>query len=522
MLLLTDARVLTLDPDRPTGWGVEIEGGVVTRVLSGPGECARRAGTRVVRLRGRTLAPAFADAHVHLTSWARSTTAVDLSGARDLDDALGRLRRAAAKAEAGEWVRARNWNRNAWPDPSWPTSRQLDGAVGANPAIVDSHDLHSCWLNSLALKKAQAAGLLASEESAASRGVMRQQRRGRLEPTGILREDGAWAMRRLVPPPARAQLGGALERVIARLYAMGVTAVCDFDGLSGAEELARRNAALNVSASLLAGELASATNAKLSRGHRMGERVTLEFLKLFLDGSLGSRTCWMCQPFEGCEPDCGMRLHDDRELSRLARHGLALGLTLALHAIGDRANRQALDLFAALRPAHGRAGLRIEHAQLLSPADLGRLASLGVTASMQPSHLLDDIGTADRLWGDRSRFAYAFSSLLKSGAPVAFGSDVPVGDPDPRTGLVAAVARQDRNERPPGGWYPAQAVTAAQAFECYTASAQAACSPGEPSGRIRPGFRADLVALEGDPLAAPVRFTVCETWISGQSVFRRD
>ncbi|MBI2942718.1 MAG: amidohydrolase family protein [Candidatus Wallbacteria bacterium] len=522
MLLLTDARVLTLDPERPAGWGVEIEDGVVQRVLSGPGDCERRAGTRVVRLRGRTLAPSFADAHVHLMSWSRSTTAVDLSGSKDLDDALGRLRRAAAKAAAGDWVRARNWNRNGWADPSWPTSRQLDRAVGENPAIVDSHDLHGCWLNSLALEKAQAAGLLAADASAESRGVMRQQRRGRLEPTGILREDAAWAVRRLVPPPAGAVLGGALEKVFDRLYAMGVTAVCDFDGLSGASELARRQALLNVRASVLADELAAATAAGLGAGHRLGERVTLGFLKLFLDGSLGSRTCWMCQPFEGCEPDCGMRLHDDRELSELARQGLALGLTLALHAIGDRANRQALDLFAALRPAHPHAGLRIEHAQLLSPADLGRLASLGVTASMQPSHLLDDIGTADRLWGDRSRFAYAFSSLLKSGASVAFGSDVPVGDPDPRIGLAAAVARQDRRARPPGGWYPAQAVTPGQAFECYTASAHAACSPGEPSGRIRPGFRADLVALEGDPLAAPVRFAVGETWISGQSVFRQD
>ncbi|MBI3890502.1 MAG: amidohydrolase [Candidatus Wallbacteria bacterium] len=518
-LVLTNARVLTLDPGRPEAWGVEVEGGVVQRLLAGREELARRAQDEVVDLRGLTLCPSFADAHVHLQSWASGTAAVDLSDSKDLPDALNRLLRAGRGLPAGEWLRGRSWNRNAWTDTSWPTRDDLDGVCPDRPAVIDGLDLHSCWVNSLALETLGLAGPLPPEGAVGLRGVMTERKSGRQRATGVMREDAAQAMWDRVPALAGGALGRAIRRAAARLYGCGVTAVADFDGLPAARAYAELGEPLHVLGSIRLTDLQDAERERLVAGTRLGARVTMGCLKLFLDGSLGSKSAWMAEPFETGVEDRGMGLFSDGELARVAERGLAGGWTLALHAIGDRANRQALALFEQVRRTHPRARLRIEHAQLLHPADVTRFAELGVLASMQPSHVPDDIPTADREWGLRSRLAYALASLGAAGTEVAFGSDVPVGDPDPRAGLEAAVWRQDRAGRPPGGWYPAERIGAREAFRAYTVSAQAACGLGLRSGRIAPGCNGDVMALEGDPLAPhPRELAVRATWIAGEAV----
>ena len=227
----------------------------------------------------------------------------------------------------------------------------------------------------------------------------------------------------------------------------------------------------------------------------------------------------MLAPYEGSPDDRGLGLIDRKQLDTLARRALARGIGLALHAIGDAANRQALDLFASIRRAHPEASLRIEHAQLLEEADISRIAALGVTASVQPSHIRDDIPAADREWGARSRLAFPFAALARSGAELAFGSDVPVGDPDPRMGLDAARRRRDRHDRPIGGWYPEQQLTAERALRAYTMGAQRACGLSGRAGSLGAGTLADLIAVEGDPLGeGPGAFEVTGTGIAGERV----
>ena len=519
-LILKNARVRTLDPGLPEAWGVEIEDGIVTRVLPERASHGRRAGDTAIELHGLTLMPAFADAHVHLRTWAIARNAVDLGGTRDLGAALGTLRAAAAGLPSGAWLRATRWNRNDWESPRWPDRTELDSACSSAPALVESLDLHTCWLNSAALAAVGFGGDLTGRSIPEGLDVRREG--PALRASGIVREELAFSMMRQAPPPPPAMFERRLREVCRWLCRKGVTAVSDMDGLEAAELLGSLELPVRIRASVLARELEAAVRRGLRAGSKLGPRVKMGPLKLFLDGSLGSRTAWMLEPWEGEPTEAGTGSYEFKPLVELGERALSSGWELAIHAIGDRANRQVLDLYERLRPRYPEAVLRVEHAQLISERDLPRFAVAGALVSVQPSHLLDDVTSADKHWGCRARLAYPLGSLVRAGARLAFGSDVPVGDADPRAGLDAALNRRDRSGLPPGGWYPGEKLTPQEALLAATAHAQEACGLANRAGRIAPGWLADLIAVEGDPWSTPPRdLQVRATWIGGEPVHEK-
>ena len=439
----------------------------------------------VVDLCGYTVVPGLTDAHVHFPTWAVAQTEVKLDGCGSLDDALARLR-ASPPPGPDRWLRGFGWRSGDWHPVREPTRHDLDPITGDTPAALIAKDYHSLWLNSAGLARANGDLEVAG-------GVVERDEGG--EPTGVLREEAAWRFQDRYLALGHDEYVEAMRLGVRVAASRGVTAVHDKDGWVGALGLWRR---LEESGALTLRVWQSIPADLVEHARELGLRsgfgsplLTLGYLKVFMDGTLGSRTAWMLD-------GSGVQITSGEELAEIVRRGAACGFPVAVHAIGDRANREALDAFAQTRAEWEPLGLRqrIEHAQLLAPEDVDRFAEIGVAASVQFSHAPSDRDIADRNWVGKTQGAYAFRSLLDSGATVANGSDAPIEELDPLAGIRAGV-RRTIDERP--AWHPEQAVTVDEAFQA-TCVAPAWLSRDERRrGRLVPGMLADLVVLDRDP-----------------------
>jgi len=481
-VILENGLVRTLDPSVPTQRALAIAGGWIAGGV-GVHETAL-ASPEVVDLGGRVVVPGFADSHVHFPTWALAQSEVKLDGCASLGETLERVR--GATVGPSGWLRGYGWRAGDWSDGREPTRGDLDALEIDAPVALIARDYHSLWLNSAAL--ALAGGDLEVEG-----GVVERDARG--EPTGVLREEAAWQFKaRYMTVPDDAYVE-AMRAGIRLANARGVTSVHDKDGWLGALRLWQRLAersqlTLRVWQSI-PHELAEQAAAIGARSGLGSPLLRLGYLKVFMDGTLGSQTAWMLD-------GSGVRITSGDELAEIVLEGAAAGFPVAVHAIGDRANREALDAFAATRSAWEPLGLRhrIEHAQLLSPEDLGRFAELGVAASVQFSHATSDRDLAERFWAGKLDGAYAFRSLVDSGARVANGSDAPIEELDPLAGIRAGV-RRTIDERP--AWHPEQAVTVEQAFHATCVAPAWLSGDERHRGRLVPGCDADLVVLDRDP-----------------------
>ena len=482
-MILENGVVRTLDPSLPESRALAIAG---HRVAGGVGvhETAL-ASPETVDLGGRCVLPGFTDSHVHFPTWALAQREVRLDGCASLDEALDRIRAAEAP---GAWLRGYGWRDGDWADGQTPAKEHLDAVVADRPALMIAKDYHSFWLNSAAL--ALAGGDLEVEG-----GVVERDERG--EPTGILREEAAWRFKdRYLDIPVHEYVD-AMRGGMKLASARGVTCVHDKDGWLGAAGLWQR---LDEQAGLTLRVWQSVPHENLPELRALSLRsgvgspmLRLGYLKVFMDGTLGSQTAWMLD-------GSGVQITSCDELAAIVTEAAAAGWPVGVHAIGDRANREALDAFERTRSVWQSAGLRqrIEHAQCLAPEDLPRFAELGVAVSAQFTHAPSDRDLAERFWHDRLDGTYSFRSLLDTGALVANGSDAPVEELDPWAGVVAGV-RRTLDERPP--WRPEEALTLAQALHA-TCVAPAWLSHDERTrGTLVPGRHADLVVLDRDPFA---------------------
>lgn len=506
-LVLISRAIYTMDPARPRVNALALSGGRIAAAGS-EAEAASHAGPRARRvdLGGRMVLPGLVDSHIHLVWYGETLGQVALDGAHSLRQALARIARQAAQTPVRSWLVGHGWNRNAWPRQDAPSRQALDPLSGDHPAFLCSKDGHAAWVNSRSL---QLAGITGRTPDPAG-GVVERDAKG--EPTGILKDAAVEIVRRLIPPPSAADRERAARRAIDALHRFGVT------GAHAPEDFAARRAceslrdAGELNLRLLAMIPLDRLSDAIAAGMKSGagdEWVQTGPVKIFSDGSLGSQTAALLAPYAG-GAQTGLRLVWGEELRhailRAAQHGLAA----AVHAIGDAANREALDAFAWAadrlpkgEPAGGAPGKpplrhRIEHAQLLTPAELRRFAAQGIIASMQPLHCPSDRYAADRFWGERSRYAYAFRSLLAHGAALAFGSDAPIESPDPRLGLHGALWRRRVEEPLSQPWYPEEAITLDEALAAYTRGAAWAAGQEDVSGRLAPGLRADLTIFESD------------------------
>lgn len=467
--------------------------------------------TRVVELPHAVITPGLVDCHTHFFYWAlHRALAIDVSALRSLDAVLHRIRAQARTRHIGDWVLARGFDPNLWTS-GLPSARDLDRIVPDRPVMVRSHDGHTAWLNTTGLRRAGITG----QTSDPPGGQIVRDARGR--PTGILRESAL----ELLPDPLRElarQSGAALERLIDRALSSayrvawrhGLVGIHSMDDGTSLSHLARHRLEGRLGLRVLHAVVRQDLPKAVELGLRSGwgdEWLRLGGVKIFADGALGSQTAYMFDSYPGRRGYHGVPVTTGSELVELVCAAAQRGWAVWIHAIGDRAVREAVTAIAAAR-RFGRPALphRIEHAQCVRPADVRRMARLGIVASVQPCHLPDDIPIADRHWPRARRHAYPFRRLLAAGVTLAAGSDVPIESLDPRGSLFGAVARADHQGSPAGGWFPAQRLTTAEVLHAFTRGAALAAGATDPAaGTLTPGAPADMTIWADDPLRVAPR-----------------
>ncbi len=526
-LILLNGVIYTGNASLPRAEAVAIRGDVILAVGS-TAEMRRLAGpgTRIVDLQGRFAMPGFNDAHAHLASGGQARLAIDLEGAKSLEEMQQRIRARLGEYEPGEWIVGRGWDHTLWPVKAFPTRADLDKVSTKHPMLFTRVDGHVAVANSLALRRAG----ITKETKDPPGGVIERDAAGGL--TGMLEEKAVPLVSQKVPPLSAAQRRCAIEFALAEAARSGVTSIQDnsdwkdflvYERLKKEGKLTAR-----ITEWLPFLEPLSRLQQMRRRGGTTDPWLKTGAVKVLVDGSVGSRTAAMLAPYADDASTSGILRVEWNALKQMAVERDAAGFQLAFHAIGDRANRMALDAFAAVRAANGprdRRG-RIEHAQVVAPADFPRFAELGVIASMQPVHQSTDMRWAEaRLGAARVRGAYAWRTMLRLGVPLAFGTDYPVEPINPLRGLFACVARELPEGGPPGGWQPQERISLDECIRAYTAgSAYAEFEDGK-KGQIVPGQFADIIVLSADITRVPppelLKTEVLQTFVGSRLVYEK-
>jgi predicted amidohydrolase YtcJ len=477
--------------------------------------------------KGRTMLPGLIDAHGHVMELGFQLTHVDLSGTISLADAQTKVANYAANHPQPAWVEGFGWNQEKWGLGRFPTAADLDLAVKDRPVVLTRVDGHALLANTAAMA---AAGISASTKDPAG-GRIERDAKG--HPTGVFVDAAKDLILRAVPQPAPLERDDAFRKAQEALLGFGVTATCDMGTSADDWNVLRRAGDANaLRVRIVSYGLGVETTLSVAGtgptpwlydGH-----LRMVGVKLYADGALGSRGAWLKQPYADMPSTRGIPFMDDTKLRNLMSRAAMDGFQVAVHAIGDAANAQVLGAIEELSDTYkGDRRWRIEHAQIIDPADLPRFARNGIVASMQPTHETSDWKMAEaRLGPNRLKGAYAWATMEREHVPLAFGSDYPVESPNPFPGLAAAVSRQDASGQPAGGWQPDEKLTMLQALTAFTTGAAYAAQAEDRLGSLEPGHMADFVLLDRDPVATTdpqaIRATqVQETWISGQRVWVR-
>ncbi len=487
--------------------------GKIVRLLHAGEAMPKAAAT--IDAQGRTVMPGFIDAHGHVIELGEHALQLDLVGTSSLADLQQRLRDYAAAHPDAKWILGAGWNQELWPDKKFPTAADLDRVVSDRPVVLARVDGHALVANSAAMK---AAGVTA--QTAAPSG-------GRIE-NGLFVDNAKELINKAVPAPSPAELDEAFGKAQGILLAFGVTGVGSMSTALGDWEAMKRageSGRLSVRFMVYADELNLLKEVPQPTEWLYGDRLRMVGIKFYADGALGSSGAWLKQPYSDMPNMRGLQFHSDAELGSLYDAAASHGFQIATHAIGDAANAQVISGYEQLNSKYGTdRRWRIEHAQIVDCADLPRIGAAHIIASMQPTHQTSDRLMAEkRLDPARLKCAYAWKSMLRTGAKLAFGTDFPVESPNPFPGLSAAISRQDINGQPPGGWYPAERVTLGEALHAYTRGAAYAGFAEDRIGALDPGKWADFVIVDQDPTkVSPLqlaRTNVLETWIAGKKVW---
>ncbi len=502
-LLLSNGHIYTLDPGRPYAQAMAVAG---SRILAVGHNSELRPllqpGGRNIDLGGRAAIPGLIDAHVHFGSYSLRIHQgkVDLDNVPSKEEAVARAAEATGQTPRGHWIQGSGWNSNIWPDPEPPTAADLDAAIRDHPVALQDKSHHAMWVNSRAM---EVVGISTSSGDPTGGRIVRD---AAGKPTGILLETACELIHTAIPAPDLNAYVDALRLGTAKAQSLGLTGIHDpgHPLVLAAFEVLRSRGEMGLRALVHIPAEGLEPAAKLGLRSGLGDEfVRIGGVKIFADGALGPQTAHMLEPYQGTVANTGIPTHTADELRRLVRQAHDAGLAVAVHAIGDAANRAALDAIAALpRQAYEHLPAlpdRIEHVQVLHPDDLPRLAELGVIASGQPIHATSDMETAERYWGRRCDLAYAWRSLLGAGTLLAFGSDCPIETLDPLAGIHAAVTRRRPDGSPgPEGWISGQRLTVAEAVHGYTLGAAYASGETRVKGSLAPGKLADLVVLSHD------------------------
>ena len=475
----------------------------------------------LIDLDGHTVFPGFIDSHTHIVFWSLSRTQIDLDGAASYEDALTRIKQHIKKnpPRKNAWILGKGWKKEQWKSIRWPHLRDLDKLIPNNPAAIYSKDEHLLWANSRAL---EIAGIDAHTPHPDGGEIMRGND-GKIN--GILKDNAFKPVFEKYVPPTYREMLPIMESGFEEMYRQGCVGVTSFDSINGIEVLqaldVEERLPVKVNYYLPVARLEDAVRLKLRSGFG-STRLKIGGVKIFSDGALGSQTALMLKPFKGSKTNCGIEVTSPAELKRLVALATKSGLACAIHAIGDRANRNVLDAYEAVgKHVSRRHRHRIEHCQILDKRDLLRFKKLGVIASVQPSHATADIDIMKRYLGERQRDSYRMRSLLKLGVTQCFGSDAPIEELHPLHGIYAAVT----GKRVGGKecFNRSETVSVEQALRGFTIEGARTVGEEAERGNLGVGKAADFVILDRDLMRCRseqiLDTNVVATYIDGEQKF---
>ena len=480
-----------------------------------------------LNLNGQTVLPSFVDAHIHFRRYSLAQDMLDVA-TDTLEECLERVAQKAKSLKAGEWILGHGWRQNKWAG-GFGNAHDLDNAAPNHPVYLTAASLHTGWANHLALKK---AGINEATPDPLNGKIGRNANN---QPSGILFELAMLLVSNVIPEADQATSIAAMKKGQEFLWKMGITGIHDFDRIKSfrAFQSMHENGLLKmrVIKNLPVEEL----DAIVATGIQSGfgdDLLRIGGIKDFADGALGPRTAAMIEAYEGEEDNVGMLLADSEQISEWGEKAVRGGLSMTVHAIGDRANHEVLNAYEHIRGYENKHQLpkrrhRIEHVQIIHDQDIGRLAKMGISASVQAVHGPSDMEVADTYWGDRTKNAYAWKSLIDAKSPIAFGSDAPVESPNPFFGIHAAFTRQNKLGQPgKEGWHPEQKISLREAIKGYTEGPAYLSNNENKNGQIKKGFLADLIILKRDPFeieASKIRnMKVLATMLGGQWVWKSE
>jgi predicted amidohydrolase YtcJ len=528
-IFLINGKIKTLDPAHAWAQALIVENGRIaalgddTQVKSqaGPGD-------RIVDLAGRLALPGFTDSHIHLVNFALALTRIRLPEACSLAETLDMVRDAALKAKPGQWLQGRGLDESRWPEGRLPNRDDIDAVAPANPVFLTRRDGHLFVANSAALALAKVDERTPDPPG----GALGRDQFGRL--SGILMDKAKDLVADHIPPPTVEETCTALSQAIPRLHALGLTGVHDMrvwgwaDGQLTFRALRHLHDQGRLTLRVWMNLPSERVSELISLGVKSGfgdDYLRLGHLKFFVDGSIGAATAWLLEPYETGGGQ-GLCFTDLTKLAADVAAADQAGLAVAVHAIGDRACREAIDLLVGLPRRHGPGPRHsLEHSQVVRPEDLARLAQTGAVASVQPIHLIEEMELHESRLGDRCCFAYPFRTILAAGVELAFGSDAPVADPNPIFGLHAAVTRCVRQDGPSQGWQGQERVGLEEAVRAYTLTPALITGRQKDLGSLVVGKLADLIILDRDIFNVPEeeihQARVDLTMVGGEIVFTR-
>lgn len=507
MKLLVNGNIHTNQPGARPVSALAIDHGMIIATGTDQ-EMLSRFGKNIeiTDLGGKTVWPGLIDSHIHLEHYALSLAVVDCETPTRAE-CLRRVSERVQQTAPGVWVRGHGWNQNVWPE-GFGSIKELDEIAPHHPVYLTAKSLHAGWANSAALRL---AGIQAETPDPEGGKFVRDEMG---KPTGILLESAMQVIEDIIPSVDVNQLSANIQAAQKTLWSLGITGVHDFDrarcfsALQILDQSGRLK--LRVVKSIPSDLLDQATELGLRSGFGSAF-LRIGSVKLFADGALGPHTAAMLQPYEEDPGNTGILFIDSEEIYEVGQKAASGGFSMAIHAIGDRANHEVLNAYEQLRTFETQNRLsplrhRIEHVQCLHPQDYERLSHLNVIASVQPIHATSDMLIADAFWGQRAAGAYAYQTLLQAGTHLTFGSDAPVESPNPWWGLHAAVTRRRMDGTPkPEGWYPEQRLSLQDALNGFTSGPAYAAGLENVQGQLIPGFYADLIVLEQDPFTIPAQ-----------------
>jgi predicted amidohydrolase YtcJ len=502
-LIITNANVWTVDSKLPKAQAVAIIGDRIVAVGSQADvQGWRGASTRVIDAAGKLVLPGFNDAHVHFVSGGQQLDAVDLNDSTSAEEFVKRVAQQASKTPNKQWITGGDWDETKWSPAQLPTKEMIDAVTPDNPVFLNRYDGHMSLANSIALRL---AGVTASTPDPPGGSIVRD---AQGNPTGALKDAAMGYVFKVIPPLSHDQRLHAVQRALSHAASLGVTSVQDMNpeyaDIAVYSELLDRG---QLTARIYAAPLITQVDDQVKIGIRRAfgsPYLRIGALKAYADGSLGSATAYFFEPFADQPNNHGLLSDEMHPISLMHDRMMkadAAGLQLCTHAIGDAGISAILDIYTDLVKVHGKADrrFRIEHAQHMAAKDFARFADLGVIASVQPYHAIDDGRWAEKRIGhDRASRTYAFRTFLNDGVRVAFGTDWNVAPLNPMLTLYAATTRATLDGKNPNGWFPAQKLTVVEAVQAYTMGSAYAEFQDQEKGSITPGKLADMVIVNDD------------------------